>query len=160
MPRMPAIVLALAASLALPALADDAPPDYIDDRSSAERVITSLYNAIDRHEYLRGWSYFSPEIAPDYPGFRDGYADTDRVALRIGEVTSEGAAGSIYSSVPVALQATGTDGGVTVFAGCYQLRQVQPGVQDAPPFRPIQIEKGRLTKSDQPFDTAMGHCDP
>lgn len=158
MPRL--LLAALAALLAAPALAAETPPDYVDDRSTPERVITSLYNAIDRHEYLRGWSYFTPETAPDYPAFRDGYAETDRVRLRVGEVQSEGAAGSIHSSVPVALLATGTDGGETVFEGCYRLTQVQPGVQDMPPFRPIQIDGGTLAETATPFDSAMGVCDP
>ncbi|MBU3029109.1 hypothetical protein [Paracoccus marinaquae] len=154
-PLVPGLVLALAG----PAIAASPPDMFIDDRSSPERVVTSLYNAIDRHEYLRAWSYFTTGSAPSYGEFRDGYADTDRVELRIGETTSEGAAGSIHSSVPVALKATGTDGGVTVFRGCYRLTQVQPAVQDTPPFRPIQIDGGSLEPTTQPFETAMGDCD-
>lgn len=161
MPRLPLTALVLiTAAVAGPAPAGEAPPAYIDDRSSPERVVISLYNAIDRHEYLRGWSYFTPDTAPDYESFRDGYAGTDRVALRIGEVWSEGAAGSIHSTVPVALLATATDGGQTVFAGCYRLTQVQPAIQDTPPFRPIQIDGGTLTESPQPFEEAMGACPP
>lgn len=156
---MRALVSVLALVLAAPALAASPPAQFIDDRSSPERVVTSLYNAIDRHEYLRAWSYFAPDSAPPYEAFRDGYADTDRVELRLGEVTSEGAAGSIHSSVPVALKATGTDGGVTIFRGCYRLTQVQPAIQDTPPFRPIQIDSGALDATDEPFETAMGQCD-
>ncbi|MDO5643287.1 MAG: hypothetical protein Q4G26_13010 [Paracoccus sp. (in: a-proteobacteria)] len=143
--------------LAAPALADEA-PGFIDDRSSPERVVISLYNAIDRQEYLRGWSYFSPDAAPPYPQFRDGYAETASVVLRLGKVESEGAAGSVYSSVPVALRAVGADGAEQVFIGCYRLRQVQPAIQDRPPFRPITIESGKLLRSDKPFAEAMGVC--
>lgn len=143
-----------------PALAETDPDSFIDDRSSPERVVTSFYNAIDRHEYLRAWSYYDPDDAPDYPGFRDGYAQTDSVALRIGEIQSEGAAGSVHSMVPVALQATAGDGTVTVFTGCYRLTQVQPANQDMPPFRPIQIDGGEMEASDAGFDSAMGVCEP
>ncbi|MFV0302636.1 MAG: hypothetical protein ACK5IP_17515 [Paracoccus sp. (in: a-proteobacteria)] len=89
-----------------------------------------------------------------------GYADTGSVELRIGEIRSEGAAGSIHSLVPVALRATATDGAVTVFTGCYRLTQVQPALQDTPPFRPIGIDTGRMQLSDQAFDSAMGSCEP
>lgn len=152
----PRILLAACAALAgLPALAADG---FVDDRSSPERVVASLYNAIDRHEYLRAWSYFREGAAKPYEEFRDGYAATDRVALRVGEVTSEGAAGSIHSAVPVAISATATDGTISVFAGCYHLTQVQPAIQDAPPYRPIQIDDGSLRRSSRPFAQAMGRC--
>lgn len=150
--------LALLLSLAAPAAAQTL-PDYIDDRSSPERIVTSLYNAINRQEYLRGWSYFRPDAAPPYQEFRDGYADTASVALRLGEVTSEGAAGSIHSLVPVVLQAIAADGRATVFTGCYRLTQVQPGAQDMPPFRPIQIDGGRLKPSEESFDHATAQCE-
>ncbi|MCT4331758.1 hypothetical protein MU516_02610 [Paracoccus sp. YLB-12] len=153
------LVLGIGLAAAAPAIAAPATDPFIDDRSSAERVVTSLYNAIDRQEYLRGWSYFSESTAPAYEEFRDGYANTEAVELRIGEATSEGAAGSIHSSVPVALRATTTDGTTTVYQGCYRLTQVQPAIQDAPPYRPIQIDSGALTPTDQPFDTAMGQCE-
>lgn len=156
MPRL--FISALVLTIALPALAEEVPPQFIDDRSSPERVITSLYNAIDRHEYLRAWSYFDSTRAEPYDTFRDGYAETDSVELKIGEVTSEGAAGSIHSTVPVALLAKDAAGTETVFTGCYRLTQVQPAAQDEPPFRPIQIDEGKLAASQEGFENAMGVC--
>lgn len=151
--------LGLSLTLAASAMAGPQADRYIDDRSSPERVVISLYNAINRQEYLRAWSYFKAETAPPFDGFGDGYADTANVALRIGEVQAEGAAGSIHYTVPIALRATDNDGTVTVFTGCYRLTQVQPGAQGQPPFRPIQIDDGTLEKSDAPFDEAMGRCE-
>lgn len=141
------------------ALAGPQAERYIDDRSSPERVVISLYNAINRHEYLRAWSYFQEETAPPFDIFSEGYADTAQVELRIGEVQTEGAAGSIHSLVPLALQATSNDGSVTVFTGCYHLTQVQPGAQAEPPFRPILIDDGQLEESNKPFIAAMGRCE-
>ena len=141
------------------ALAGPQADRYIDDRSSPERVVISLYNAINRHEYLRAWSYFQEETAPPFDIFSEGYADTAQVELRIGEVQTEGAAGSIHSLVPLALQATSNDGSVTVFTGCYHLTQVQPGAQAEPPFRPILIDDGQLEESNKPFIEAMGRCE-
>lgn len=134
-------------------------PDYLDDRSTPARVVESLYNAIGRREYLRAWSYFRDGAAKPFEVFRDGYADTISVDLRVGDVTGEGAAGSIHSAVPVALRAASRDGTETVFEGCYRLVQVQPAVQETPPFRPIQIEAGILRKTGTPFETAMGACE-
>ncbi|TGV49544.1 DUF1176 domain-containing protein, partial [Mesorhizobium sp. M2D.F.Ca.ET.160.01.1.1] len=49
------VILSLA-GFAHSAFAADAP--YIDDRSSADAVIRSLYSAINRHEFARAWGYF------------------------------------------------------------------------------------------------------
>ena len=69
-------------------------------------------------------------------------------------MTTEGAAGSIYGSVPVAIAATGTDGATRVFAGCYTTRQVQPSIQE-PPFRPLEIVEGALAPVEGPLDSAL-----
>jgi hypothetical protein len=148
----------LLALMATQATAQTSQPAYSDNRSSPAEVVRSLYNAVNRHEYLRGWSYFRPETAPDYKNFAAGYSDTDHVEIRLGKVMSDGAAGSIHSQVPVALRATGTDGRTTVFEGCYLLTQVQPAVQETPPFRPIMIDSGHLQKSSRSFAQATGSC--
>ena len=38
-------------------------PDYLDDRSTAEAVIGSYYDAINRKEYARAYSYREPQAA-------------------------------------------------------------------------------------------------
>lgn len=159
----PIFLAALLAALPLAAPAqtegETAVPAYLDDRSTPEQVVTSMYNAINRGEYLRAHSYYEPGTAPDWPGFREGYQDTASVRLRMGEVITEGAAGTTHSAVPVAIEATGTDGTAEVFAGCYRLTQVQPAAQETPPFRGIQIDSGTLEPSEAGFDDAMGSCD-
>ena len=55
---------AFAIDQSLPAATEEAPAaqaDYMDDRSTPVSLIGSLYNAIDRHEYLRAWSYFAED---------------------------------------------------------------------------------------------------
>ena len=141
--------LALLVFAAGPALAQGEAP-YRDDRSTPESLIESLYNAIDRHEDLCAWSYFRDGAAAPYEAFRDGYADTASVEVRVGETTSEGAAGSIHSAVPVALTATSTTGRVSYFVGCYRVVQVQPAIQEEPPFRPLQVEGGALRAVPRP----------
>ena len=148
--RLAAAFLILAAA---PALADE--PPFRDDRSDPAAIVASLYDALNRHEYARAWIYFGdPRPVADYAAFVAGYAGTERIALRTGAVTTEGAAGSIYGSVPVAIAATGTDGATRVFAGCYTTRQVQPSIQE-PPFRPLEIVEGALAPVEGPLDSAL-----
>jgi hypothetical protein len=143
---------ALAAGvIAAPAMADDT--SYVDDRSTATTVIESLYNAINRSEYARAYSYFGDSAnSQSFADFKAGYADTASVMLKTGDETSEGAAGSTYYTLPVAIDAEATDGTHKVFAGCYQLRLVQPALQEEPPFRALHIEKGTLEPVDAPFE--------
>jgi hypothetical protein len=136
--RLAALLLLATASAAT---ADT--PAYLDDRSDPAALVRSLYNAVARGEYARAWSYFGdPKPVADYAAFAAGYADTTAIELVTGAVTTEGAAGSIYGTVPVALAAT-TAAGIRVFAGCYTTRAVQPAIQE-PPFRPIEIVRGEL----------------
>lgn len=149
------IALAAALSAAHAGAQEAAPGGYLDDRSDPRAVILSLYNAINRHEYARAWSYWDdgPE-RPDYEAFRDGYADTEFVDVVTGDSFAEGAAGSIYFTVPVAVEAHEADGQVKVFAGCYWLRLGQPAIQE-PPFRPMHILRGTLIPTDAPLDEAV-----
>lgn len=147
----------LSCSLALLASAPafSAEPPYLDDRSSAEAVMKSLYNAVNRHEYARAWDYFGDaKPAKDFDAFVKGYDGTDHVDLETGGESSEGAAGSIYFTVPVAIRAVGSDGSEHVFSGCYTLRQVNGQIQ-TPPFNPIHIEKGELKPATTAFEDAV-----
>jgi hypothetical protein len=150
--------LALGLVLASSAWAE---PDYSDDRSTPEAVVASLYNAISRHEFARAWSYFADGRTPDatFEAFRVGYEDTRSVEILTGQVQTEGAAGSIFATVPVALAAVASDRTVKVFAGCYLTRQVQPALQE-PPFRGIEIVAGHLVARTGPLpDSLPRACD-
>ncbi len=133
--------------------------DYRDDRSTGAALIGSLYNAVDRHELLRAWSYFGE--AADRPSFADfakGYESTDHVRFKLGKVTEEGAAGSLFANVPAAIEATDRDGRKTVFSGCYVTRLTQPAIQETPPFVPLHIETATLKKVNQAFDAVTPSC--
>jgi hypothetical protein len=139
--------LALAFSLAaLPALA--APPDYLDDRSTPQAVISSFYNAISRQEYTRAWSYYEDgQGVPKFAAFVRGYAKTASATVSFGQAAQEGAAGSTYWTLPVSLDAVDTAGKHSYFTGCYTLRLANPGIQAEPPFRPLHIVEGHLKTS-------------
>lgn len=116
---------------------------YQDDRSSAAALVRSLYNAINRHEYARAFDYFSTPPAKTYESYQAGFADTDQVDVLVGNVSSDGAAGSVYYSVPTAIKSRDSKGNAKYFAGCYTVRAVNGSIQE-PPYRPLQIEKGVL----------------
>ncbi|MEZ5781083.1 MAG: DUF1176 domain-containing protein [Rhizobiaceae bacterium] len=147
MPAPKLVILTLCAGFATPLYAQSEsarPAPYMDDRSSAETLVQSLYNAIDRKEFARAWDYFGDQKpAPDFATFVHGYEATSSVSVQTGPASEEGAAGSIYYQVPVAIRATNADGSVSGFAGCYTARLLQPANQE-PPFSPIHLEKGDL----------------
>ncbi|MBO6719568.1 MAG: DUF1176 domain-containing protein [Rhizobiaceae bacterium] len=127
---------------------------YVDDRSDPVVLIRSLYNAINRQEYARAWSYFATPPAASLQAYADGYADTAGVELRTGSPSEEGAAGSTHFQLPVAIEAYGTDGAARVFSGCYELRMSNPDIP-TDEFTPLQIERGRFSVSDKPLNEAV-----
>ncbi len=129
-------------------------PEYRDDRSSASALVGSLYNAIARKEFARAWSYFAEPPADSLEAYAAGYADTTSVEIRTGAPLEEGAAGSLYYLLPVAISAERRDGSYAQFAGCYTVRLLQPANQDTP-FRPMAIESADLEATDLPFEEAL-----
>lgn len=133
----------------------DTDASYIDDRSDPAALIRSLYSAINRHEYARAWDYFGEtKPAADFESFAKGYEGTTSVEVETGRISEEGAAGSIYYTIPVAIRAGQQDGSEKIFAGCYTLRQLSAQTQE-PPFRPLHIEKGELEPSTSAFEHAL-----
>ena len=145
------ILACLALAAASPAIGQET--SYLDDRSGPAALVRSLYNAIDRGEFVRAWSYFSEPPAPSVEAYAQGYADTESVELTIGTPRTEGTAGSIYHEVPVAVLAHRTDGSSRTFAGCYTLRMADPTVGET--FEPLHIESGSLAPSDAEFAEAL-----
>jgi hypothetical protein len=142
-----------------PALAQDT--RYIDDRSSAASIVNSFYNAVNRKEYARAWDYFGDQKpAKDLATFAKGFENTVQVNVAIGNVATEGAAGSTFYYLPVAINAVDKDGSEQVFSGCYTARLADPATQAESPFRPLHIEKGSLKRSDRPFDEAVPESCP
>ena len=133
-----------------PALAQDSP--YLDDRSTPQSLVQSLYNAIGRKEYARAWSYFANPPAPTLEEYAKGYEGTESVTLILGAPAVEGAAGSTFYALPVALSAAGAN--EQVFAGCYTLRLANPQIQGEP-YIPLAIEKGTLAAASVPLENAL-----
>lgn len=142
-----------------PAVRAQPSPDYVDDRSTAQDVITSLYSAINARQYVRAYSYWEPGAVqrgavPAFGEFQQGYANTKSVEVTMGTVTSGVGAGQLYWSVPVTLVSTQTDGSTQTFVGCYQLHLSQPALQAVPPFQPMGIQSASIQPVANDADTA------
>lgn len=118
---------------------------YLDNRSGPVQVLQSLFNAINRKEYVRAFSYWeSGSQTASFTQFQQGYQHTASVSLQTGTVASDAGAGQVYYSVPAALTSV-SDAGVTeMFVGCYTLHLANPEIQDQPPFQPLAIRSGQL----------------
>jgi len=136
---------------------------YIDDRSEPVAVVRSLFNAINRHEYLRAYSYWETgSSVGDYGAYEAGYADTASVALTTGTATSDSGAGQTYYLVPVTLDVTPTSGSHKIYVGCYEMHLSNPGIQTEPPFMPMGVRAANVQLLPAGGDAAalMAHaCD-
>jgi hypothetical protein len=113
-------------------------PPFYENRLEPIPTLKSYYNAINRKEYDRAYSYF--EGSPNPPAtlvgpfaqFAAGYANTVRVDLAAGQPTTDAGAGNLYSTIPVVLTAFQKDGSRQVFAGCYGLHRHNVGISGDP----------------------------
>ncbi|MBX3567620.1 MAG: DUF1176 domain-containing protein [Rhizobiaceae bacterium] len=143
------------ACMATSAPAQEGPPAYLDNRSDAASLIRSYYNAIGRKEYARAWGYYGEKKpSSSLEAFAKGFADTESVAVVTGAASEEGAAGSVFYSVPVAITAYGKDGSEKVYSGCYTARLSNPQIQAAV-FTPMSIETGSLRASDTSMEASL-----
>ncbi|HHS82455.1 MAG TPA: hypothetical protein ENJ68_02945 [Devosia sp.] len=143
-----------------PARAQDV-PEYVDDRSGARELIGSYFNALNRHEFSRAWSYWDGGVpGMDFSAFEFRYAEVTRIRVRLGTTVSEGAVGSIYTQVPLAIEMQMESGEARVAAGCFVLRISNPQIQGVP-FKPLHIERGALAQLDGASlkETVPGPCD-
>lgn len=104
--------------------------------ATPDDAIRAYYAAIDAGEFARAyrlWNHDGEASGQSFAQFRQGFAATRSTRVTIsGPVESEGAAGSIYATVPVEVEAVLKDGRRQRFAGEYVLRRVNdvPGATE------------------------------
>jgi hypothetical protein len=105
----------------------NAEPDMATDLARATAVVRDYYAAIDARRYRDAyvlWASGGAASGKSFEAFRDGFTQTDSVAVSLGAPGPiEGAAGSRYLDVPVEIAALQTDGTRQRFAGTYTLRR-------------------------------------
>jgi hypothetical protein len=134
-------------------------PPLVADWNDPVALLNSYYNAVNRHEYERAYSYWEhpgdPNSAPaSFADFANGYAGTASVAVTTGPVVDGAAAGNIYFAVPTVLAATQTDGSLQRFAGCYLMHRANVETGDTTPPYPIGIRAARITAAPAGADPA------
>jgi len=113
-------------------------PECTPDPKSPEAaaaVVTRYYSALNAHDYDTAWRQWGDNGPPNQTleKFTAGFAHTRSTHVTIGKLPSaEGAAGSIYQTVPVIVDATLDDGTRQKFSGEYDVRRVN-GVDGATP---------------------------
>ena len=158
-----ATMLTLVSGLA-PAMAQDHLPEpgYLDDGSTPEAVVQSFYDAINKREYARAYSYWEPGAAerelPPFDEFVQGYGDTTSVEVTLGTVSSDVGAGQLYFLVPVSLVGSLSDGSVQMFTGCYRLHLARPQLQAVPPFRPMGVQHANIVQVDDEAQPSAAYC--
>jgi hypothetical protein len=128
--------------------------NFLDNRSGPIETVSSFLNALNLKQYVRAYSYFQdPATFPgSYDSYAAGYADTGVISVTFGTVQSEGAAGSLYYKVSLALHVLTTSNATQIFVGCYTLRLTQPAVQGTPPFQPMGIISGKFQQVNSSSD--------
>ncbi len=130
-----------ASTISLPSIDNSV---YMDDRSTPAALMLSYYNAVNRQEYLRAYSYWENPSSSQgtLDQFSNGYKDTKSVSIVPGKVSTEGAAGTIYFTLPVVINSVTVNSVTQKFAACYVIKLPQPGNYGAPPITPMEIYKG------------------
>lgn len=130
----------------------------------ALQLLQAYYQAINDANYPRAYSYWENNgqaSQQSYSVFVQGFAETDKVALTVGQAQTNGAAGSVYTEVPVVLVAQQRDGSRQSFCGHYRLRRTT-----VPPFDTfgwrieqasiLQLEHAELDNST--IQRLLGQC--
>lgn len=107
-------------------------PDPRSGEAAAD-VVRRYYSALHARDYSTAWQAWGDGGRPGqrYADFARGFARTRSTRVTIGALPpAEGAAGSIYQSVPVVVEAVLDDGARQRFAGDYVMRRVN-GVDGA-----------------------------
>ncbi|MBV8520237.1 MAG: hypothetical protein JO197_22795 [Acidobacteria bacterium] len=96
------------------------------DAQKAVAVVRDYYRAIASHDYDRAYASWGSSGPPGQTRakFIQGFADTASVNATTGTPSRiEGAAGSRYIEVPIAITSTAKSGTVQRFVGSYTLRR-------------------------------------
>lgn len=100
---------------------------------AAADVVRRYYSAINARDYGTAWQQWGDDGRPGqtFAGFERGFAHTKATRVTIGALPpAEGAAGSVYQTVPVTVEATTDAGARQRFVGDYVVRRVN-GVDGA-----------------------------
>jgi hypothetical protein len=150
--------VAIAASVSM-AQSQPELPDYLDDRSTPEQLIHSYFNALNRSEYVRAFSYFAPDVFESFDAMQFKYDDVVKLDVTIGQSAQESAAGANYYQFPVEVEYEHAEGQHHIERGCISIRWPRPQADDRPPFEPMAITGADLhAEGEAPQGFAPAKC--
>jgi hypothetical protein len=131
----------IASATAVEVPAGSRPPADVADPTA---LLGAYFDAINHHEYARAYTYWNnlgQASQQTFAQFEQGFATTGSVAFMMGTSQVQGAAGSLYASVPIVVVSTERDGTMRSFCGTYTVRR--PNV---PPFDQLgwRIEQAQI----------------
>ncbi|WP_447760775.1 hypothetical protein [Sphingopyxis panaciterrae] len=129
------------------ASASDCPYERGSGQAAAE-VIKRYYSALDARDYDTAWLQWGDDGPPrQTPGqFRAGFAQTQSTHVTIDALgDGDGAAGSVYLTIPVTVDALLDSGKRQRFRGHYILRRVNDVDGASPSQLRWHIESAELT---------------
>ena len=96
----------------------------LQDLASASKLVYAYYGSINARVYATAYTYW--DAAGTMSGqsltqFAGGYSTTKQVQIQLGTEQSQGAAGSIYVSVPILIQAAQNNDSTITYCGQYTL---------------------------------------
>ncbi len=123
---------------------------YLDNRSTAQDLVLSYYNAIALGQYARAFSYTlrstpdqsADDLAEAYAAFSNELGQNTKVTVRIGEAFTDAGAGTEVTVIPVIVSRGEAAG---QHAGCHHVVQLSPSDQDYVPFDAIRIDHSQMT---------------
>lgn len=117
---------------------------YLDDRSTPAALVLSITNALNRHEWIRAFSYWTSPVESlgTVDDISSQFEHLSSVIVIMAEIFSEGAAGSIYYTVPSVFNITFEGGLTQKYSACFLLRFPQPANYGEPPITPLHVEQG------------------
>lgn len=160
MRRSLATIAAVSMLASGPAFATAIVTDYNDNRSTPRDLMQSYYNALERKEFARAWTYWGEDDKPaaSFEDFEDQFSAIESVELVIGDIQSEGAAGSVFHNIPLAVRINLDDGSHLTETGCVVARLANPQIQGVP-FDPMHIVSADLAETDSaPADAVPDSC--
>lgn len=134
-------------------------PSLLANWNDPEGLIQSYYNAINRHEYERAYSYWenpgTPNgVTPIFADFASGYANVASVEVTTGTIASDAGAGNVVYQVPTVISAMQTDGTPQRFYGCYLLHRANVPIGDTTPPYPIALRAAHIIAASASDDPA------
>lgn len=98
------------------------------EHGTPEQALHTYYGAINAGDFSAAWDLWAHDgkaSGQSLSAFSEGFAETRSSDVAVtGPVRTEGAAGSLYATVPVEVSATMKDGAHQDFTGHYVLRRV------------------------------------